>query len=149
MANADTLVWIIDNDDLEGLALFLGTEEGLLDEVMVGIGKDDLAILNHVSGSFNDDVVCKANTLADKVVDRLAKEFLCVDIWEVDVDLADLELQPANGVTHGEAHGSASCEVLDLRVEDMGREMAGETSSMGRGVGINDLWRISSSTYAL
>lgn len=91
MVNVDMFVWIIDNDDFEGFVLFFGMEEGFFDEVMVGIGKDDFVIFNYVSGSFNDDVVCKVNMFVDKVVDRFVKEFFCVDIWEVDVDFVDLE----------------------------------------------------------
>lgn len=54
-----------------------------------------------------------------------------------------------NGVIYGEVYGLVSCEVFDLRVEDMGCEMVGEISFMGRGVGINDLWCISLSIYVL
>lgn len=116
---AGALKGVVDNGDGEPLAVGVGLAEGALDERVVGVRQDNFAVGDVVGGGLDDDKVGEGDALADEVVDGLAEELLGLKVGQVNVDLADLELEPADGIAHGEAHGSACREVLDLRVQDV------------------------------
>ena len=59
-------------------------------------------------------------------------------LGQVDVGAADLKLELADSVTHGDAHGTCRNEVGDLRRE-MGHEVAGEGVVCRRVVVLDDL----------
>lgn len=128
---ADALKGVVDEDGAEAAPVGAGAEQGALDEVVAAVGDDDVAVGNHVGGGADDDEVGEGDALVDVGVDGVAELLLGGRVGEVNVDLGDLQLEPADGVAHGEAHGAAGRQVLDLRPEHDGCEVAGEGSAVG------------------
>lgn len=131
MAEADSLKWVVDEDDFEALAVGVGFEEGPLYEVVVRICENNVVLGNHVGCRVDNDEIGEGDALVDEAVNGLAKELFSVRVGHVDINLADLELKPPDGVSHGEAHGPTGCEIDDLRVEDVGGKVSRQGGSMG------------------
>lgn len=124
MGEANALKGIVDDDDAKLLAVGAGLQERALNEVVVGVGDNDVVVGDHVGGRLDNDKVGEGDALVDEVVNGLAELLLGGGVGQVNVDFADLQLEPADGVAHGEAHGAAGGEVVDLRAEDLGGEVS-------------------------
>ncbi|KAI6762981.1 hypothetical protein HG530_008961 [Fusarium avenaceum] len=120
----DALIRIVNEDYTEVLLLLASLEKSALNEVMVGVCEHDIVVGNHVGRSFDDHIIRESDALTNVVVNGLVQELLGVRVGKIDIDLADLELEPSDGIAHGEAHGAACCEILDLGVKNVGGKMA-------------------------
>ena len=78
----------------------MSADERLLDQTTLGVREDDVAIVDLLAGAGGDDLVGYGDAFPHEVVDGLAELLLGFRLGRVDVDLADLELQPADGVAH-------------------------------------------------
>lgn len=131
VGEADALKGVVDEDDAEARAVGAGAQQRALDEVVPRVDDDDVVIGEHGGGGLHNDHVGERDALVNVRVNGGAQLLLGVGVGEVNVDFGDLQLQPADGVTHGEAHGPAGGQVLDLVLEHDGGEVAREGGAMG------------------
>jgi hypothetical protein len=115
------------------------------------VGEHDITVVDLLRCSLLNDLVRDDDAVADVVVDRLAQRVLClrtgsavqasammkhrthVLLGEIDVRLADVELQLPDCAAHRDGHRARGDEVRDLRGE-VRREVARKRCALRRRV---------------
>lgn len=80
VGEADALKGVVDNDDAEAGAAGTGAEERALDEVMAGVGDDDVAVGYEGGGGVDNDDIGEGDALMDVGVDGVAELALGVGV---------------------------------------------------------------------
>ena len=112
----------------------LGVDESTLHATVPPEGQHYLIVLYPKSGLLCDDQVGNIDALLYEIVDAFAQLPLRIVLGHVGVDLADLELQPPDSISHRKAHRATGDKIVYLRVEDMRCQVACQCVSRRRRV---------------
>src|SRR5690242_15699828 len=88
----------VDDRDSKFLALTVGGQEGLLDNVAPCIAEDHISILNFLCSAVGDYSVCDSDLFTDKAVDEIAKSCFSFTFRTRRIDRRDCEFHSTDRV---------------------------------------------------